>query len=116
MPNSDLWRGNVGEWGEAFALLHLLAHNRLFNADSHGHKLEEEYGDVEVIFRTETSGVNLEFAVCENSVSVFQNEKFLFDVPKAELAEAAHSLFEGMLAQRGTEVHPEQELLQKNGL
>lgn len=114
MRNDDLWKGNIGEWGEAFTLLYLLAHNRLYNANAHGERIEDEYGDVEAIYRTEKSGVELEFVVHHDSITVIQDGN-RFDVEKGVFANAAHSLFLGMRAQGTTADHPEQEFLKYLG-
>lgn len=110
-----IWSGNIGEWGEAFALMHLLAHNRLYNADSHGRRIASEYGDVEAIYRTEASGLELELVVCHDDIKVIQDGCHVFDVPKCDFAQAAHNLFLGMRDQGTTAEHPEQEFLKQLG-
>ncbi len=114
MPD-NIWTGNIGEWGEAFTLLYILAHNRLYNADSHGHRIESEFGNVEAVYRTETSGINLEFVVQPDTIYVVQDGEELFSVPKRDFANAAHNLFLGMKTQDTTAAHPEQEFLKHLG-
>lgn len=109
------WSGNIGEWGEAFALLHLLAHNRLYNADSHGRRIDTEYGDVEAIYRTEANNVELELIVCHDDIEVVQDGRSVLRIPKDDFADAAHNLFLGMKGQGTTAEHPEQEFLKRLG-
>jgi hypothetical protein len=112
---SDAWSGNIGEWGEAFVLLHLLAHNRLYNADSHGKRISNEFGDVEAIYRTENSGLNIELIVANEVIVVKHDGAVVVEIPKDEFARTAHSLFVAMQDQGTTAKHPEQAFLQDLG-
>lgn len=112
---SDTWSGNIGEWGEAFVLLHLLAHNKLYNADSHGQKIMDEYGNVEAIYRTENSGLNIELIVADDVIVVKHDGETVIEIPKDEFAQTAHSLFLAMQDQGTTAKHSEQEFLQGLG-
>lgn len=114
MPN-DLWSGNVGEWGEVFVLLHLLAYTKLHNADVHGQKIENEYGRIQALFRTETSGLIIEFEVQDNVVIVKHNDVVVNTIPQCEFKLYAHCLFEGMKIQGTTAKHSEQVFLQNLG-
>lgn len=115
VSNSASWSGNIGEWGEAFVLLHLLAHNKLYNADSHGHKLEDEFGMVESISRTETSGAELEFVVGQEMIEILRNGETASEIPQDIFDEAAHSLFRELQEQKGNASHPQQQLLESLG-
>ena len=112
---SDIWSGNIGEWGEVFVLLHLLAYNKLYNADSHGQKIMEEYGNVEAIYRTENSGLNIELIVGGDAIVVKHNEQTIMKIAKDKFAQTAHSLFLAMQNQGATARHSEQEFLQGLG-
>lgn len=114
MPK-DSWSGNIGEWGEAFVLLHLLAHNKLYNADSHGQKIVNEYGKVEAIYRTENSGLDIELIVADAVIVVKHNGNTVIEIEKKEFEKNAHSLFLAMQEQGTTAKHSEQEFLQSLG-
>lgn len=116
MSGSDVWIGNIGEWGEVFALLQLLAHNRLHNADVHGMRIDDEYSLVEAMMRTETSGVTIVMEVDGDFVVDHIGSEVAMRVPKAEFAEKAHSLFLRMVGQSGSARHPEQHFLKALGL
>lgn len=116
MSTSGVWSGNVGEWGEAFALLHLLAHNELHNADVHGKRIEEEFSVIEAILRTETSGRNIKLSVEDDMICVNIDGVEIRYVPKTEFAQVAHSLFQKISAQaRRTAHYDEQDFLESIG-
>jgi hypothetical protein len=116
MPTKDVWSGNIGEWGEVFVLLQLLAHNKLHNADMHGQRIDDEYSLVEAMLRTETSGIELVMEVDGDYIIDHIGTGNTIYVPKAEFAEKAHSLFRRMVSQSGNAKHPEQEFLKSLGL
>lgn len=109
MTTKDAWSGNIGEWGEAFALLQLLAHNRLHNADIHGKRIDDEFSLVEAMMRTETSGIDLVMEVDGDYIVDHIGDEQVLRVPKALFAEKAHSLFQKMLEQSGNANHPEEK-------
>lgn len=109
------WRGNKGEWGEAFTLLWFLAGNRLYNANIHGEKLLNEPNVVLAVLRTETSGAKNIFVIHEHDVVVKKDGVVIGTFDKSIFKEAACSLFERIQKQGPPASHHEQELLKRIG-
>lgn len=122
--DEERWKGNAGEWGEAFVLLHLLSHSDLHNADVHGERIDSEVSRVRAIYRTETSGRNVALMLFDGTtdegddpqVMVFIDGEPVRHVPVSRVGDAAHSLFDKIRdGQKGP--HPEEEgLLRDLGL
>lgn len=115
MPSDDVWTGNIGEWGEAFTLLHLLAHPELHNADAHGKRIDNEYSRVEAIYRTETSGKKLDFVISGDEIVVECDGVEARRIPQTTVSSAAHSLYTKMVTQGRSAAHSEQDLLKEMG-
>lgn len=96
--------GNVGEWAEPFVLMHLLANNNLYYADSDCNKIEHSSVVVDSIYRTETDGTELAFVVVKSvslddedgSVLILKNGESVEMIPKRVFREHAHALFENL--------------------
>lgn len=113
--NTTVWSGNVGEWGEVFSLMYLLSHNDLYNADSHGHRIENEHGRIRTIYRSEAGNVTMSFKVNGDYIDVSRNGVHVATVEKLVFQSKAHTLFQRMLKQGTTASHPEQEFLKQLG-
>lgn len=115
MTTRDVWSGNVGEWGEAFTLLHILAHPKIHNADSHGKRIDSEYSQVVAVHRVETSGKQLDFKIDRGYVVIECDGIESGKEKRSTISKAAHSLYQRMQTQTSTASHPEQELLKRMG-
>lgn len=115
MPSNKPWSGNKGEWGEAFVLLHLLAHETLFNGDSDLNRIETEFSEVKAIYRREASGAELVFKINTdtNSVEVINDGTAKMIIPQSSFSEKAHSLFEGI--QQNKKEFSEEDFLKELG-
>ncbi len=114
--NKVFWTGNIGEWGEVFALLHLLAHPLLYNADMHGKKIEDEFSEIRSLYRTEVSGVQISLDIVEDMVIANIGQMNAYCCKRELFVEKAHELFVGMTTQGRTEAYPHiQEFLEKLG-
>ena len=115
VSGTGTWSGNIGEWGEVFALMYLLSHNDLYNADSHGKRIKSEHGEIRAVYRSETGNVNMTFKVRRDYVDVSRNGVHVATVEKLKFQSKAHTLFQRMLKQETTASHPEQEFLKRLG-
>ena len=96
--------GNAGEWAEPFVLMHLLANNNLYYADSDCNRIEHSSVVVDSVYRTETDGTELALIVIKStsmedddgSVLVLENGKGVEMLPKSVFKEHAHALFENI--------------------
>ncbi len=116
--------GNVGEWAEPFVLMHLLAHNNLYYADSDCNKIEHSSVVVDSVYRTETDGTELAFIVVKStslddedgSVLVLRNGESVRMIPKRVFGERAHALFEHMRDSRAGDDSTDGGFLRSIGL
>lgn len=110
------WSGNIGEWGEAYALLWLLAYKRVFNADSHGNKISDEYSDVQQILRREVDDKRITFTINGEYVEVFHDDQFVGQVPRNKFRQAAEHLYQELLHMpKATATFSEGEFLKSLG-
>ena len=111
------FKGNAGEWGEAFVILHLLSHSELHNADAHGRRIEREMSRIRAIYRTETSGAKVALLLVdgvsdeddEEQVMVLVDGESVRQVPVSAVARASHELF-GRIAAGEKGEHADMEL------
>lgn len=116
--------GNAGEWAEPFVLLHLLAHNNLYYADSDCSKIEHSSVTVDSIYRTEADGTKLAFIVVqstsfddeEGAVFVLRDGESVDVIPKHVFADHAHALFEGIRDNKKGDDSTDGEFLRYLGL
>lgn len=116
--------GNVGEWAEPFVLMHLLANNNLYYADSDCNKIEHSSVVVDSVYRTETDGSELAFLVVKSvsmdddggSVLILRDGEAVEMIPKRDFAEHAHALFVNLRDRKAGDDSTDGEFLRRIGL
>lgn len=94
--------GNKGEWSELYTFLKLLSQGRIYAANENVGQIKDVFFPILKIIREEIKDNPIEYAVCNDNISILIDKKLVDSVPKDDFNTHAKLLLEGIVKNSGS--------------